>query len=154
MGVEIERKFLLKNDDWKENVDEKIEIKQGYLNSFPERTVRVRIKADKGILTIKGKTINSTRAEYEYEIPLKDAQEMITLCEKPVVEKIRFIVNVNSKIWEIDVFDGENKGLIVAEVELENEDESIELPHWIGKEVTQEAKYYNSNLIKNPFCNW
>ncbi len=154
MGIEIERKFLIKNEEWKNAIDEKIELKQGYLNSIPERTVRVRIKGDKGYLTIKGKSKGASRAEYEYEIPLIDARELIGLCEKPVIEKIRFIVKENNKIWEIDVFDGENKGLIVAEVELENENDAIQLPNWIGKEVTQEPKYYNSNLVKHPFCKW
>lgn len=154
MGLEIERKFLIKNKEWQKFIDEKKEIKQGYLSSVPERTVRVRINGKKGMLTIKGKNKKATRAEYEYDIPLDDALEMIELCEKPIIEKSRFIVKQNDKIWEIDVFEGENKGLIVAEVELQNENESIDLPNWIGKEVTLETKYYNSNLVKNPFCNW
>lgn len=154
MALEIERKFLIKNSNWKQLIVSKIEIRQGYLNSYYERTVRVRIKGDKGILTIKGKTENSTRLEYEYEIPLTDARELLNLCEKPIIEKFRYIVHQNDKVWEIDIFEGDNKGLEVAEVELNDANETIELPTWIGEEVTTDVRYYNSNLIKHPFKNW
>lgn len=154
MGLEIERKFLLKNDDWKKSIEKEYAIQQGYLNSTPERTVRIRIKDQTGILTIKGKTTNATRAEYEYEIPFADAKEMIDLCEKPIISKTRYIVKENGHTWEIDIFDKENQGLEVAEIELNSEDEKVILPDWIGTEVTLDSKYYNANLIKQPFCNW
>lgn len=154
MGIEIERKFLIKNDKWKDAVQESFVLKQGYLNSEPSRTVRVRIKGDKGILTIKGKNKGAVRAEFEYEIPLQDAEALIQLCEKPIIEKERFIVLENNKVWEVDLFEGVNKGLQVAEVELQKEDEAIQLPDWIGKEVTSDARYYNSNLVQQPFCDW
>ena len=150
MPKEIERKYLLKSDDWKTLVSKSYSIQQGYLNSDPERTVRVRIKDDRGILTIKGKNEGITRAEYEYEIPIKEAEELIQLCELSIIKKVRNIVTLNSHIWEIDVFDGANKGLVLAEVELESEDTEILLPDWIGKEVSHDIRYYNSNLAKNP----
>jgi CYTH domain-containing protein len=154
MGIEIERKFLIENDDWKKSIKKEFVIRQAYLASDPERTVRVRIKEDKGTITIKGITTNATRAEYEYEIPLQDAKEMIELGEKPIIEKRRYIVNEHQKTWEIDVFERENQGLVLAEIELGSEDEAIELPAWIGKEVTQEEKYYNANLMRYPFSKW
>ena len=123
MAVEIERKFLLKNEDWKANADAGVHIKQGYLNSHIERTVRIRLYGDKGILTVKGKTNHTSRLEFEYEVPYKDAIEMLELCEKPIIEKIRYVVEFENNTWEIDVFDGENKGLIVAEVELSDENQ-------------------------------
>jgi len=154
MPIEIERKFLVANSDWKLNIRKEIRIQQGYLSAHPERTVRVRIASEKGIITIKGKTINTTRAEYEYEIPLSEAIELMRLCEKPILEKTRYEVLENGNCWEIDVFSGENKGLIVAEIELESETQEFSLPKWAGKEVSQEIKYYNSSLIKAPFKDW
>jgi adenylate cyclase len=154
MPIEIERKFLVVNSNWKKNINTATLIKQGYLNSTPERTVRVRIKGEKGFLTIKGKTVNTTRAEYEYEIPFSDALEMMDLCEKPLIEKTRYEVIVTDNLWEIDVFDGDNKGLTVAEIELESENQEFILPSWAGKEVSHDAKYYNASLIKNPFKGW
>jgi len=154
MGIEIERKFLLKSSKWRKKVKQEIVIKQGYLNSNKKRTVRVRIAGEVGFITIKGKTNQATRKEFEYEIPLKDAKELIKLCKKPIVEKTRFIVKHKGKIWEIDEFSGANKGLIIAEIELENEAEKIKIPKWIGEEVTLDSKYYNSNLIANPFSRW
>jgi len=154
MGVEIERKFLVKNDNWKTAIEKEFNIKQGYLNSHPERTVRIRIKNNKGILTIKGKSIGASRPEYEYEIPLKDAEALIQLCEQPIIEKTRYIVMEQGKQWEVDVFDGDNKGLVVAEIELDREDEQFALPEWADEEVTQDVRYYNSSLIKLPFCRW
>ena len=150
MGQEIERKFLVKNDDWKKFVSEQYAITQGYLNSDPERVVRVRIRDDKGILTIKSKTIGISRQEFEYEIPISDANALIDLCEKPLIEKVRNIIVFEAKKWEVDVFYGENKGLVVAEIELDFAEEQINLPDWIGKEVSQDPKYYNANLFKNP----
>jgi len=154
MGLEIERKFLIKNDDWKEKSDSGQIIKQGYLNLDVERTVRVRIINGKGVLTIKGKTVKTTRLEFEYEIPLEEAKEILKLSEKSIIEKTRYEIPDNGKIWEIDIFEGENKGLEIAEIELSNEDEEIVIPKWIGKEVSEDSRYYNSSLIKNPFKNW
>ncbi|MCG8577438.1 MAG: CYTH domain-containing protein [Flavobacteriales bacterium] len=154
MGVEIERKFLIKDDSWREKATDANDIKQGYLNSVAERTVRVRISRGKGILTIKGKNDNLSRLEYEYEIPLKDAESLIDLCEKPIIEKTRHSYFRANHHWEIDVFKGENEGLIVAEVELESEEEELQLPEWIGEEVSNDSRYYNSSLITNPFVNW
>jgi len=154
MGLEIERKFLIKNEDWKKSIQKQYTIKQGYLNTDPDRTVRIRIKGSKGILTIKGKTVKATRPEYEYEIPLKDAEEMIEFCEKPIIEKTRYIVEHQNKIWEIDIFGGENEGLIIAEIELDDENETFKIPDWIGTEVTTDTRYYNSNLSNTPFKQW
>ncbi len=154
MGIEIEKKFLVKNSEWRKNSDG-ILFRQGYLSTVKERTVRVRTINDKGFLTIKGINIGATRAEYEYEISVSDANEMLdSLCEKPIIEKKRHKIEFRNLIWEVDEFFGENKGLIIAEVELGSEDQEIHFPDWIGKEVTGDARYFNSNLIKNPFKNW
>jgi len=154
MPKEIERKFLLKNEDWKSQVDKSFSIKQGYLSTNPERTVRIRIKNRKGILTIKGITKGISRLEFEYEIPYQDAMELLNLCEPPIIEKVRYIVIDDKLKWEIDIFEGINKGLELAEVELETEDQKINLPNWIEKEVTYDRRYYNSSLIKMPFKDW
>ncbi len=154
MAEEIERKYLLKNDEWKKQIQKSFSIKQGYLNTHPERTVRIRIKNDKGILTIKGLTKGITRLEYEYEVPFQDAMELLDLCEQPIVEKVRHIVIYENLTWEIDIFDGVNKGLQLAEVELDSEDQIFKVPNWIDKEVTADRRYYNSSLIKMPFKNW
>lgn len=152
--LEIERKFLVANDSWKQEVTNSTVIKQGYLNSSPERTVRIRIRGEKGYLTIKGKNENLTRKEFEYEIPLSEANELLDLCEKPIIEKTRHLVNQGKHTWEIDVFEGDNKGLIVAEIELTSENQSFETPAWIGKEVSADARYFNSSLIKLPYSKW
>jgi len=131
-----------------------IRIKQGYLNSEKERTVRVRIKGEKGFLTVKGKTVNASRLEFEYEIPKSDALQLLKLCERPIIEKIRYEVPLNGNVWEIDEFEGINKGLIMAEVELESENQAFIRPDWIGEEVTSDIRYYNSNLIAYPFSEW
>lgn len=154
MGVEIERKFLLRNSDWKYLADEGQIIKQGYLNLDKERTVRIRTRNDVGFLTIKGQTVNTTRLEFEYEIPIDDANQLLSLCEKSIIEKTRYLVENEGSIWEVDVFEGENGGLEVAEIELESEDQAFEIPHWIGKEVSSEVRYYNSSLIEQPFRDW
>ena len=154
MGVEIERKYLLKNNDWKKLIASSFKIKQGYLNSNIKRTVRVRIIDNKGFLTIKSKNIGITRSEFEYEIPFKDAVSLLDLCEKPILKKTRNLVVFENRTWEIDDFEGVNKGLVIAEIELTSEKESLIIPTWIGKEVSDEAKYYNSSLITNPFKNW
>ncbi len=154
MGKEIERKFLVQSDEWKK-LAKGTTYRQGYLNSMKERTVRVRTIDDKGYLTIKGMTVGATRAEYEYEIPGKEADEMLTnLCEKPLIEKRRYKIPQGNLTWEVDEFLGDNEGLTVAEIELPSEDTAFDKPAWIGKEVTGDPKYFNSNLTKNPYKNW
>ena len=154
MGTEIERKFLLKGDSWRSLV-KGTKYRQGYLSSTKERIVRVRTIDDKGYLTIKGITTGATRVEYEYDIPENDAMEMLDdLCEKPIIEKNRYKIDFAGFIWEVDEFFGENQGLIVAEVELESEDQRFEKPEWISDEVTGDPKYFNSNLVINPYIKW
>ena len=154
MGVEIEKKFLLAGNDWKD-LAEGTSYRQGYLSSVKERTVRVRTIEDKGFLTIKGISVGATRLEYEYEIPFEDANELLNeLCEKPLIEKNRYKVNLGEHTWEIDEFFGENEGLVVAEIELENEKQQFIKPQWVGEEVTGDPRYFNSNLINNPFKQW
>jgi adenylate cyclase len=154
MAREIERKFLVKGNSWR-NLAEGSLYRQGYIATHKGATVRVRIVGDRGYLTIKGPTVKYSRAEFEYPIPLEDAQEMLdTLCERPLIEKIRYKVEWAGLIWEIDEFDGVNKGLILAEVELSDEKQQIELPVWIGEEVSDNPKYFNSNLVKEPFSQW
>lgn len=154
MGKEIERKFLVKDNSWRA-LAPGTKYRQGYLNSAKERIVRVRTINDKGYLTIKGITSGATRAEYEYEIPVTEAEAMLDeLCEKPLIEKNRYKIDYEKLIWEVDEFFGENQGLIVAEVELESEDQDYEKPGWIGDEVTGDPKYFNSNLIINPYLKW
>jgi CYTH domain-containing protein len=154
MGKEIERKYLIKDDTWRKQASGTT-YRQGYLSTVKERTVRVRTIDDKGFLTIKGITIGATRREYEYEIPMADTNEMLDeLCEKPIIEKTRFKISHAGLTWEIDEFAGVNQGLIVAEVELESEDQNIDFPPWVGEEVSGDPRYFNSNLIANPFANW
>lgn len=154
--IEIERKFLVKDDSFKKAAFKQNRIAQGYLSSVPERTVRVRIKADKGFLTIKGITNETgmSRFEWEKEIPVDEARSLLQLCEKGVIEKTRYEVKVGQHIYEIDEFYGENEGLTIAEIELQSETESFEKPNWLGQEVTKDERYYNSNLSVNPFRNW
>lgn len=154
--LEIERKFLVTSDAYKSMAFAKHEIAQGYLNSTPERTVRVRIKDDKGYLTIKGKGNESgiSRFEWEKEIPVFEAQSLLDLCEIGVIRKTRFEIKVGNYIFEVDEFYGENEGLVIAEVELESETDAFETPHWLGLEVTNDNSYYNSYLSKNPFREW
>ncbi len=154
MATEIERKFLVKGDEWRK-LGKGTVYRQGYLSTVKERVVRVRTIDDKGYLTIKGITTGATRLEFEYEIPVKDANQMLDeLCERPLIEKTRYVVEYGGLTWEIDEFAGENQGLILAEVELSSEDQQIELPDWIGEEVTGDPRYFNSNLIKHPFTRW
>jgi CYTH domain-containing protein len=154
MGVEIERKYRVKGDAWKQ--PEKGQLyQQGYLSSHPDRTVRVRRVEDRGYITIKGKTAGAIRAEYEYEIPYQDALALLEhLCERPLIEKVRYQIAYEGLIWEVDEFQGENRGLVVAEVELTDEHQPILLPPWVDQEVTAEAKYYNAHLVKHPFSQW
>ena len=154
MPVEIERKFLIVEDSWRE-LAEGTFYRQGYLSTVKERTVRVRTIDDKGYLTIKGITIGATRAEYEYEIPAAEANEMLdTLCEQPIIEKKRYKIPSDGFTWEIDEFGGVNQGLLVAEIELEDENQKFSKPDWIGEEVTGDPRYFNSNLIANPYTAW
>ncbi|PKL50628.1 MAG: adenylate cyclase [Candidatus Riflebacteria bacterium HGW-Riflebacteria-2] len=154
MGKEIERKYLVKDNEWK-NLAKGTSYRQGYLSTVKERTVRVRTIDEKGFLTIKGITVGASRAEYEYEIPAADANAMLNnLCEKPLIEKNRYKIAHAGLTWEVDEFFGDNDGLVVAEVELTSEDQKIDLPAWIGSEVTSDTRYFNSNLTKNPYKNW
>lgn len=154
MAKEIERKFLVKGTEFK-TLAKGTSYRQGYLSTVKERTVRVRTIDDKGYLTIKGITVGATRVEYEYEIPAGEADDMLSnLCEKPLIEKNRYKIPFAGLTWEVDEFFGDNDGLIVAEVELESEEQKFEKPDWIGEEVTSDPRYFNSNLTKNPFKNW
>lgn len=154
MAVEIERKFLVRSDDWRKGAVG-TSYRQGYLTIDPERTVRVRIAGDKGFLTIKGKTEGMTRSEFEYPIPLAEASQLLdALCLRPLIEKIRYCVNYAGHLWEIDEFAGDNNGLILAEVELDSCDEQVELPPWAGEEVTEDHRYYNSSLSQTPYQSW
>jgi len=154
--LEIERKFLVDSEEFKKEASHKNTIAQGYLNSHPERTVRVRIKGESGFLTVKGKgnETGMTRFEWETEISLVEAKNLIQLCESGVIDKIRYDVEVGNHTYEVDEFFGDNEGLIVAEIELKSEEETFEKPTWLGKEVTNDEKYYNAYLSNNPFKNW
>jgi adenylate cyclase len=154
--IEIERKFLVSSDAFKNDALRKNHIAQGYLNSAPERTVRVRIKGDTGYLTIKGKSNESglSRFEWEKEIPLEEAKALLLLCEKGVIEKTRYEIPLGHHLFEVDEFVGENEGLIIAEVELQSENEIFEKPIWLGKEVSHDERYYNSYLSQHPFTSW
>ena len=152
MGKEIERKFMVKKGVWRDKKATK--YRQGYLSTVKERTVRVRTIEDKCYLTIKGLSIGASRLEFEYEIPRQDADELLDICEKPLIEKNRYKVENGGFVWEVDEFFGENQGLIVAELELENEDQYFPRPDWIGEEVTDEPRYFNANLVKNPYSKW
>lgn len=152
MAIEIERKFLVDSDDWKKEVSDAIPIRQGYISSDAERTVRVRIWGDSGKFAIKSKPKNATRLEFEYDIPKSDALEMLdTLCSFPQIQKTRFLIPRGKHIWEVDVFEGHNQGLILAEIELSSEDEEFEKPAWLGKEVTLDFRYSNSYLARFSF---
>lgn len=154
MAKEIERKFLIKRELWQPQ-NQGLEIRQGYLSLDPERTVRVRTKGAKGYLTIKGKNQGISRTELEYEIPYEEACQMLEeLCLRPLVEKTRYMEQHGQQLWEIDIFAGDNEGLAVAEAELPSEDTALALPNWIDREVSGEARYYNSNLIRLPYKNW
>jgi adenylate cyclase len=155
MAKEIERKFLVKGE-FKHQVSKETRIVQGYLSSIPERTVRVRIKGDKGYITIKGigNTSGASRYEWEKEIPVNEVEELLKICEPGVIDKTRFLVKQGDHTFEVDEFFGENKGLVLAELELKSESESFPKPEWLGEEVTGDTKYYNSMLMKNPYTKW
>jgi len=154
MSVEIERKFLVLGSAWK-TLGQPIALRQGYLSSHPDRTVRVRIEGQQGTLTIKGRSQGATRGEWEYPIPLADAAALLDgLCERPLIEKTRTRITHAGMMWEVDEFFGDNLGLVVAEIELDSEDQAFEKPDWIGEEVTQDARYFNSSLIRRPYTSW
>lgn len=155
MPQEIERKFLVRGD-FKSQAFQSMQLTQGYLSSVPERTVRVRIKGNRGFLTIKGKSTASgiSRYEWEKEIPCNEAQELLSLCEPGVIDKTRYLVQAGKHVFEVDEFYGENEGLVMAEVELTTEDEPFERPAWLGKEVTGDLRYYNAMLCRHPYREW
>ena len=154
MGLEIERKFLVTGSSWRAGASG-VFYRQGYLCVDPERTVRVRQAGSRAFLTVKGASIGSARSEFEYPLPVEDAAQMLDeLCLKPLIEKERYQIGYAGMTWEIDVFSGENAGLVLAEVELESPDQQIELPPWAGREVTSDPRYYNASLIRNPYANW
>ncbi len=154
MAKEIERKFLVKGDSWRNQGSGK-HYRQGYLSTVKERTVRVRTAGEKGFITVKGINVGASRAEYEYGIPLADAKEILErLCERPLIEKIRYRIELGGLTWEVDEFEGENQGLITAEVELTDEHQAVPLPDWIGPEVTSDPRYFNSSLVAHPFSKW
>ncbi len=155
MAIEIEHKFLLANEDWRKTVSHSVKYRQGYLSSQATSSIRVRTSNDQAWLNIKSATIGTHRHEYEYEIPLIDANEILnTLCKKPLIEKTRHFITDNTHLWEIDVFEGENQGLIVAEIELEITGEDFSKPSWLGQEVTDDLRYYNNNLALHPYSEW
>lgn len=154
--VEIERKFLVLSDDFKQQSFAKNHIAQGYLNSHPERTVRIRIKGESGFLTVKGKgnASGTTRLEWETELSLMEAKPLLAICESGTIDKMRYEVKVGKHVFEVDEFFGDNDGLVVAEIELKDENESFETPAWLGQEVTNDERYYNAYLSKKPFKSW
>lgn len=155
MGREIERKFLVKRDVWHADPERGTTVRQGYLSDDPARAVRVRVAGDKAFLTIKGRTVDVERQEYEYEIPLVDANVLLdTMCVQPLIEKTRYRVPHGGRTWEVDEFAGENAGLIVAEVELPTADAALSLPDWAGAEVSHDPRYFNANLARHPYRDW
>ncbi len=155
MAREIERKFLVISDDWKASVYDKKYMRQGYICNSQQASVRIRIENQSANINIKSMSIGISRAEYEYPINLQDATEMLdTLCGNPVVQKERFLVKHAGKVWEVDVFMSDNRGLIVAEVELDSETETIQLPSWVGREVSNQERYYNMRLAQYPYSCW
>ncbi|WP_194723494.1 CYTH domain-containing protein [Noviherbaspirillum malthae] len=154
MGVEIERKFLVRGEEWK-SLGNGVLLRQGYLSSQPERIVRVRIEGDRAMMTIKGRSVGASRGEWEYPLPMEDARVFLDqLCERPIIEKHRYRIVHEGMTWEVDEFMGENAGLVVAEIELESEGQGFEKPEWVGEEVTQDARYFNSNLLRHPYSKW
>lgn len=155
MGIEIERKFLVINDSWRESASAGTPIKQGYLAGGKEASVRVRLQGDKANLNIKSATLGVRRQEFEYPIPVAEAEILLTtLCQRPIIEKTRYLVSYANKQWEVDVFAGENAGLIVAELELQDEAEQYECPPWVGEEVSDDPRYYNTCLSQHPYKDW
>lgn len=154
MSVEIERKFLVVGDAWRALGTPTL-IRQGYLSSHPDRVVRVRIEGERGSLTIKGRTQGITRGEWEYEIPLDEADALLNnLCERPLIEKTRTRIDSDGLTWEVDDFLGDNAGLVVAEIELQSETQTFRRPAWLGQEVSDDARYFNANLLRHPYKMW
>ena len=152
MATEIERKFLVQGTQWRNEAGTR--IKQGYLNRDKARTVRVRVGGDQAFLTVKGLTQGASRAEFEYEIPLADAEELLKLSDGPLIEKTRYVVVHDGSKWEVDEFQGDNSDLVVAEIELQSKDEQFSRPPWLGREVTDDNRYYNSSLASHPYRDW
>jgi len=154
MNQEIERKFLLRDERWKA-LGQGVEIRQGYLSSHPDRVVRIRIYGKDAMVTIKSRTVGMTRGEWEYPIPLADAQTLLDeVCQRPIIDKLRYRIPYAGMLWEVDEFHGDNSGLVVAEIELNAEDQPFDKPDWVGEEVTHDARYFNANLLKKPFRDW
>ncbi len=155
MGTEIERKFLVRDDRWRRQADGGTVIRQGYLAGSERGSIRIRVAGDTATLNIKSATLGVRRLEYDYPIPMGEAQEMLDqLCEKPLIEKVRYRVPSSGHLWEVDVFTGANEGLVVAEIELEEEGESFDLPEWVGEEVSHDPRYYNTCLVSHPYREW
>jgi len=154
MGIEIERKFLVSGEGWRQPAEGQTRLSQGYLSRDPARTVRVRLAGERAFLTIKGATQGAARAEFEYEIPPADAQALLALCDGPVVDKIRHLCRHEGMTWEVDEFLGANAGLVVAEIELQSEGQAFARPAWLAAEVTGDARYVNANLAVKPFTSW
>jgi adenylate cyclase len=153
VGIEIERKFLVNGNAWKEE-STGVLYRQGYLSTDKDRVVRVRTMGNRAALTVKGAPKGLRRLEFEYEIPLDDAEQLLDLCENPLIEKTRYRIEAGRLTWEVDDFHGLNQGLVIAECELETEDQVVEKPEWVGEEVTDDPRYYNSHLVLNPFTTW
>lgn len=155
MATEIERKFLVRDDSWRAAVERSRPMRQGYLPGLETASVRVRLDGDRALLNIKSATLDVTRQEYEYPIPVADAEEILdTLCARPLIEKTRHFVPHAGHVWEVDVFSGDNAGLVVAEVELAHPDDAPELPPWVGEEVSADPRYYNVSLVRHPYKDW
>jgi len=155
MATEIERKFLVTNENWRTQATQQKSIKQGYFGPPNKASIRIRIDGDAANINIKSATLDIVRKEYEISVPLNDAEEMLQhLCERPFIEKVRHLVPQGAHVWEVDEFSGDNLGLIVAEIELSSADEAFEKPDWLGEEVSHDERYYNVRLVKNPYKNW
>ena len=152
MSIEIERKFLVVGNAWRQG--DGVRLSQGYLNRDKDRTVRVRIAGAQAFLTIKGRSAGASRVEFEYEVPLADGLELLQLCERPLIEKIRRVISHEGMNWEVDEFLGENRGLVVAEIELQSEDQAFARPEWLGQDVTLDSRYFNSSLSLHPYVHW
>ncbi|MBR7745436.1 CYTH domain-containing protein [Undibacterium baiyunense] len=154
MGIEIERKFLVVSDRWQQ-LAQPVFMRQAYISSTPGRVVRVRIEGQSAMLTLKGKSSGISRGEWEYPIPLIDAEELLsTLCEQPIIEKNRYRIDLDGLVWEVDEFVGENAGLVVAELELQSESQAFIKPDWVGEEISHDHRYANANLFKHPYSRW
>ena len=155
MALEIERKYLVVNDKWKDHIINEAPIKQGYLATTSKASMRVRVDGEQANINIKGKTVGISRLEYEYPIPLEEARELLdNLVSGAVIDKVRYKVRCGDHVWDLDLFLGANKGLVMAEVELSHEDEPFEMPEWAGEEVSGDTRYYNASLVNHPFCDW